>query len=233
MTTPNSTTSAFRIDGKVALITGGASGLGLAGAKALLDAGATGVTLVDLNPHSLEAVTQGSSPLAGYESKVHVFSGDVGDERVNEGMMAASIERWERAPEVVVLCAGISQDYQVPLAEMPEEVWDKVIRVNLKGCEYLIDFGVCGLLMSLWVAFLGLKHAAKAMLASPEGGKGSSIILISSQLGLDGMSLLPASHGSWLIRGIGVPNAGAYSASKVLSLSGSDEGHTDAPNSLR
>lgn len=135
MTTPNSTTSAFRVDGKVALITGGASGLGLAGAKALLDAGAAGVTLVDLNPRSLEAVTQDSRLLAGYEEKVHVFAGDVGDEQVNEGMMEASVGRWGKAPEVAVLCAGISQDYQVPLADMPEEVWDKVIRVNLKGCE--------------------------------------------------------------------------------------------------
>ncbi|KAI5450186.1 hypothetical protein NCC49_003335 [Naganishia albida] len=179
MTSSNATTSAFRIDGKTALLTGGASGLGLAGAKALLDAGAAGITLVDLNPSALKAATSDSGPLGAYKDKVHVFSGDVGEEAVNEGMIRSASERWGRAPEIVVLCAGISQDRQVPLAEMDERVWDKVMRVNLKG------------------SFLGLKHAAKGMLANPQGGRGCSIILISSQLGLDG-----------------VPNAGAYAASK-------------------
>ncbi|KAJ9119323.1 hypothetical protein QFC24_005794 [Naganishia onofrii] len=171
----NPTTAAFRVDGKVCLITGGASGLGLAGARALLDAGAVGVTLVDMNPTTLASA---SASLQSAD-KVSTFAGDVSKEEVNKGMVEHVKERWGKAPEVMVLCAGISQAYQVPLAEMPEEVWDKVMAVNLKG------------------SFLGLKHAAAAMLANPEGGKGCSIILISSQLGLDG-----------------VPNAGAYSASK-------------------
>lgn len=51
-------------------------------------------------------------------------------------MIRSASERWGRAPEIVVLCAGISQDRQVPLAEMDERVWDKVMRVNLKGCEF-------------------------------------------------------------------------------------------------
>lgn len=75
MTSSNATTSAFRIDGKTALLTGGASGLGLAGAKALLDAGAAGITLVDLNPSALTAATSDSGPLGAYKDKVHVFSG--------------------------------------------------------------------------------------------------------------------------------------------------------------
>jgi NAD(P)-dependent dehydrogenase (short-subunit alcohol dehydrogenase family) len=136
MTTTNSTTAAFRIDGKVCLITGGASGLGLAGAKALLDAGAAGITLVDRNPQSLQAVTQESGPLAAYASKIHLFAGDVGEETANREMVRDAAERWGKAPEVVVLCAGISQDYQVSLAEMPEEVFDKVMRVNVKGSKW-------------------------------------------------------------------------------------------------
>lgn len=42
------------------------------------------------------------------------------------------------------------------------------------------------------IAFLGLKHAAKGMLANPQGGRGCSIILISSQLGLDGTFFTPS-----------------------------------------
>lgn len=73
------------------------------------------------------------------------------------------------------------------------------------------------LLFMRTLAFLGLKHAAKAMLANPEGGKGCSIILISSQLGLDGTSSL--ANCPEADYGIGVPNAGAYAASKVCPLS--------------
>jgi NAD(P)-dependent dehydrogenase (short-subunit alcohol dehydrogenase family) len=136
MSTVNSTTSAFRVDGKVCLITGGASGLGLAGAKALLDAGAAGITLVDRNPQSLEAAISSTGPLAEYASKLQVYAGDIGDEAVNREMVRLASERWGKAPEVAVLCAGISQDFQVSLAEMPEEVFDKVMRVNVKGSEY-------------------------------------------------------------------------------------------------
>ncbi|GHJ89465.1 hypothetical protein NliqN6_5867 [Naganishia liquefaciens] len=171
----NTTASAFRIDGKSCLITGGASGLGLASARALLDAGASGITLVDLSQASLQSAVTG--PLKGFQDRVELVSGDISEESVNEEMVKRAKERWGKAPEVVVLCAGISQDYQVPLVDMEEAIWDKVMGVNLKG------------------SFLGLKHAGKAM--TENGGKGGSIILISSQLGLDG-----------------VPNAGAYSASK-------------------
>lgn len=134
MSSPNETASAFRVDGKVCLITGGASGLGLAGAKALLQAGATGITLVDLSPSSL--LTALSSPaLAPFTDRIHTFAGDIGEESVNAGMIRSAVERWGRAPEVVVLCAGISQAYQVGLVDMEEGVWDRVMRVNLKGCE--------------------------------------------------------------------------------------------------
>jgi NAD(P)-dependent dehydrogenase (short-subunit alcohol dehydrogenase family) len=138
MSSPNATASAFRIDGKVCVITGGASGLGLASAIALLDAGASGVTLVDLNPSSLQSVLSG--PLKAYEGRVDTYSGDIGEESVNEGMIAQATQKWGKAPEVAVLCAGISQSHQVPLCEMGEEVWDKVMKVNLKGCEFILLF---------------------------------------------------------------------------------------------
>lgn len=71
------------------------------------------------------------------------------------------------------------------------------------------------------VAFLGLKHAGKAMTGNANGGKGGSIILISSQLGLDGTfrrhhRSIPFFAETLFSRlCLGVPNAGAYSASKV------------------
>lgn len=138
----NPTATAFRIDAKTCLITGAGSGLGLASALALLDAGSPGLTLVDLSLSALQSALEG--PLKGYEDRVELVSGDVGDEKVNALMVERAQKRWGRAPEVVVLCAGISQDYQVPLVDMDEAVWDKVMRVNLKGCEsaFLSPFSI-------------------------------------------------------------------------------------------
>ncbi|KAI5476070.1 hypothetical protein MNV49_000442 [Pseudohyphozyma bogoriensis] len=52
-------------------------------------------------------------------------------------------------------------------------------------------------------SFLGLKHSAKAMLASPSGGKGCSIVLVASQLGLDGAPLItPYVASKFAVRGM-------------------------------
>lgn len=52
-----------------------------------------------------------------------------------------------------------------------------------------------------FAAFLGVKHSLKAILASPNGGKGGSIVLTASQLGLDGAPELSACEfGLWSLR---------------------------------
>lgn len=113
------------VTGASALITGGASGLGLATAKALTDAGAT-VTIVDL-PSSAGA--DRASELGGVFAPADVTSPEQIAEAVAKATASAPLR-------VVVNCAGIAPPAKVldrdgnpsPLAD-----FEKLIRVNLVG----------------------------------------------------------------------------------------------------
>ncbi|GAA5820460.1 hypothetical protein JCM3770_003387 [Rhodotorula araucariae] len=166
------------LEGKVAIITGGGSGIGLATAKAFLAAGAAGITLVDLRADALAAAVA-SLGLSEAEAAARVLTvaGDVADEATAEAYANETAARFGRV-DVSVQCAGISPP-ACDVVDLDVDEWDRTIRVNLRG------------------VFLGVKHSLKAMLASPSGGQGCSVVLVSSQLGLDGY-----------------PGAAAYSASK-------------------
>ncbi|BGP47385.1 hypothetical protein JCM10450v2_003237 [Rhodotorula kratochvilovae] len=165
------------LEGKVAIVTGGASGIGLATVKAFLAAGAAGVTLVDLRDSALTAAVTSLSLSDADAARVLTVTGDVSDEATAEEYARRTVERFGRV-DVSVQCAGISPP-AANVVDMDVEEWDRAMRVNLRG------------------VFLGVKHSLKAMLASPSGGDGCSVVIISSQLGLDGY-----------------PGAAAYSASK-------------------
>ncbi|GAA5831111.1 hypothetical protein JCM11251_005148 [Rhodosporidiobolus azoricus] len=160
--------SALSMEGKVAIVTGGAGGIGLATAKAFLAAGVLGVTLVDLSPSGLSAACDSLSSSGFDASRVLTVSGDVGQEAAAQEYVEKTVEKWGRL-DVSVQCAGISP----PLTDVVDttaEQWDKVIHVNLRG------------------VFLGVRESLKAMFDSPSKGQGCSIVLISSQLGLDGFA---------------------------------------------
>ena len=120
----------FRLDGKRALITGAASGIGEATARLFTEAGAS-VALVDVDRVRLEGVTQ---DLAGATS--HVC--DITDE--------AQVRRlFEEIGDVDILvnCAGIGL---VGTAEETAiEDWRRLFRVNVEGCFLMIRAGLPGL----------------------------------------------------------------------------------------
>ncbi len=113
------------LDGKAAVVTGGASGLGAASAKALTERGAR-VTLVDLNEEMGEGTAKG---LGGVFAKA-----DVAD----EAQMAAAIDtaRAAHGPvRVLVNCAGIAATVKTTSRGNPHalDIFERVVRVNLIG----------------------------------------------------------------------------------------------------
>ncbi|GAA6042867.1 hypothetical protein JCM8097_007199 [Rhodosporidiobolus ruineniae] len=159
--------AALSLEGKVAVITGGAGGIGLATAEAFLKAGALGVTLVDLSPSALS--TAESTLSASCDPyRVLTVSGDVSDESVAAEYVQKTVDKFGRL-DVSVQCAGISPPL-VDVVDTAAEEWDKVMKVNVRG------------------VFLGVRESLKAMFASPSKGEGCAIVLISSQLGLDGFA---------------------------------------------
>ena len=159
---------AERVAGKVALITGGASGLGAESGRRLAREGAK-VVLTDLNLEAAQAVAD-EILSEGHEARA--LAHDVTDEARWAEIVAEVLTRHGRL-DVLVNSAGVGGGE--PILEATLEGWRRVTGINLDG------------------TFLGIRHAAPAMVAAGRG----SIINLSSILGK-----------------VGMPGAAAYCASK-------------------
>ena len=114
-----------RLEGKVAIVTGGAQGIGFATVRKFLDEGAA-VALCDVRK---EGVDQAVEALAAHGP----VSGHVVDvtRRDQVDAMVESVKERHGRIDVLVNNAGITRD--ALLQKMTEEQFDKVIAVNLKG----------------------------------------------------------------------------------------------------
>jgi 2-keto-3-deoxy-L-fuconate dehydrogenase len=123
---PAEKSKGFRLDGKAAIVTGGASGIGLAIARKFASHGAC-VYLVDLNLQAAEAAAQ--QIIDGGEAKVRAYGCDVGQqEQVNS--VFENIFREDRI-DILANNAGIA--HVGKLENTSEKDFDDVFRVNVKG----------------------------------------------------------------------------------------------------
>ena len=114
-----------RLDGKVAIITGGAGGIGRAAAKLFTEEGAK-VMLVDIDEKALkEVVAEIGKTNATYKVA------DVGDPIGNQAFVAETLERFG-AVDIALLNAGIEGMIK-PINEYTPEMFDKVMHVNVRG----------------------------------------------------------------------------------------------------
>lgn len=131
----------FRLDGRVAVITGAASGIGGAIAEVFAERGAT-PALLDLN---LEAARRRAQSLP---SEALAFACDVSD----EGSVAAAIEQVLAETgriDVLVNCAGIAD--LAPAEDLTTASWQRTLAINLTG------------------TFLVSRAVGRAMLAAGQG----------------------------------------------------------------
>ena len=113
-----------RLTGKVALITGGGTGLGAAFAKRFVDEGAK-VVITGRRKELLDKVAEGLP-----EGSVLVFQGDVSHFEQAQAMVDATINFGGKI-DVLVNNAGI--DPAATVVDIPIEQWQKVIDINLTG----------------------------------------------------------------------------------------------------
>ncbi|HEX8459671.1 MAG TPA: SDR family NAD(P)-dependent oxidoreductase [Pyrinomonadaceae bacterium] len=118
----------LNLDGRVAVVTGGSRGIGKAVAERLAEAGAH----VVVNYKSVEAAAE--ETVAGisrrFGTEALAVRSDVCEVAGAEHLIAATIEKFGRL-DILVCNAGIWEGAAVE--EMSEELWDRVIEVNLKG----------------------------------------------------------------------------------------------------
>lgn len=117
----------FSLNGKVAVVTGAAQGIGLATADALSEAGAT-VIIADMNP---DTAAKSSQALQAKGRKVEWEKLDVTDARAVEQVHSAIIARHGKV-DILVNNAGIALSNR-PAETMDDATWLKVIDVNLNG----------------------------------------------------------------------------------------------------
>ncbi|MDX2005568.1 MAG: glucose 1-dehydrogenase [Meiothermus sp.] len=116
----------FKLENKVAVVTGGARGIGLAIATALAQAGAA-VVIADLNPDSGEASAQG---LRDGGLRAEFVQLDVTDSAQVDAV-AREIERRHGRVDVLVNNAGICRN--TPALEVSDAEWLEVFNVNVHG----------------------------------------------------------------------------------------------------
>jgi NAD(P)-dependent dehydrogenase (short-subunit alcohol dehydrogenase family) len=120
---------------KVCVITGGAGSIGLASARLFLEQGARGVVLVDLHEHDLHRASQDLPA-----DRVACVAADVTQADQVCGFIAAARERWGGI-DVLFSNAG-NAGVVAPLASYPEEVFDSVLAVHVRGAFLVCKYGL-------------------------------------------------------------------------------------------
>jgi NAD(P)-dependent dehydrogenase (short-subunit alcohol dehydrogenase family) len=118
-----------RIEGKRAIVTGAASGIGLATARRFVEEGAR-VAAADVNAEGLEA----AFPENG---SVRTFAVDVADRAAVERFVDEAAE-WLGGVDILVNSAGTIGEG--PTLDLAEDEWDRVVDVNLKGSFFCSQF---------------------------------------------------------------------------------------------
>ena len=153
----------FKLDGRVALVTGASTGLGAAIAVALAEAGAR--VACHGNTQSPQSTCKRISSAGGV---AHAFSGDLSEPRTPKRLIDQTLERFDRL-DILINNAGIIR--RAPAVEYSDDDWTTVLEVNLTSVFRLSQL------------------AGRQMIESGCGGK---IVNIASLLSFQGGITVPA-----------------------------------------
>jgi len=155
-----------KLDGKVAIVTGGVAGIGLAACKLFVQEGAK-VLMVDLSEDALAKQVEQLG-----ESDISYFPADVSKEDQTKDYVQAAVDRYGGV-DVYVANAGILGPV-APITDYPIDMFDRVFEVNVRG------------------TWLGIKYVLPYLQQKNEG----SIILTSSIAGIKGFPYVSVYSGT-------------------------------------
>jgi NAD(P)-dependent dehydrogenase (short-subunit alcohol dehydrogenase family) len=142
---------------RTAVVTGGASGIGLATARMIVGRGGR-VVVVDVDADAAQAAA------ADLGDAAVAFAGSIADPEVCEGMVATAVEAFGRL-DAAVNCAGVNLGRGVRLADMDRDDYRRMIDVNVNG------------------TFFSMQAEIRALLAGGEGGAIVNVGSVLSQVG--------------------------------------------------
>jgi NAD(P)-dependent dehydrogenase (short-subunit alcohol dehydrogenase family) len=184
---------------KVAVVTGAASGIGLAVARRLSAAGAA-VVIGDLNGAAAEAAA------AGLGGKAVAVAGDVCAWATGEALAQAAADHFGGL-DILINCAGLFPSGAA--LDLTEAHWDQVVDVNLKGAMSLSqacgrrmrDFGRGGAIVNI-ASVQGLRpKAGKAAYASSKAGLIALTEVLAQELAAHGVRVNAVAPGPVMSEG--------------------------------
>jgi NAD(P)-dependent dehydrogenase (short-subunit alcohol dehydrogenase family) len=164
-----------RLDGKVAIITGAATGIGRAIALRFASEGCAGLVLATSRNMAGLAAVVAEIDSVGRASRAVTCRADVSVDADIRAMVQSALDRFGRLDVLVNNAAH--QQTSAPADQLAEEVWDRTLDVSLKG------------------AFLGAKHAIPAMLATAGRGSVVNVSSVNSFIHAPGLPAYSAAKG--------------------------------------
>ncbi|XP_036622097.1 estradiol 17-beta-dehydrogenase 8 [Trichosurus vulpecula] len=193
----------LRLRSALALVTGAGSGIGRAVSLRLAREGAL-VVASDRDGAAAEEtmrLLEGPRSEAGAGPGCHAaFQADVAEAGAVQGLIEQIQACFSRPPSVVVSCAGITRDEF--LLRMPEDYWDEVIAVNLKGtflvtqaaARALVSSGCAGSIINIGSIIGKVGNLGQANYAASKAGVEGMTRTVARELGRHGIrcnSILP------------------------------------------
>jgi NAD(P)-dependent dehydrogenase (short-subunit alcohol dehydrogenase family) len=163
-----------RLEGKVILVTGAASGMGRVATRIFTGHGAK-VIAADLNAAGLDAVIAELDPSS--QEAVHPVAGNVTSSADVARMVGEGVGRFGSL-NVLYNNAGIMPEADTSVIETTEDVWDQILDVNLKSIYLVCKHGIPAMLESgggsiiniaSFVAIVGCTNPQDAYTASKGG----------------------------------------------------------------
>ena len=168
---PRTTIDGFRLDGRVAIVTGASRGIGRAIAEALAGAGADLV----LGARAGEALFEAARDIGRATGRrVSTIAGDVAERATHEALVREATETLGRV-DILVNNAGLNR--RGDTLDYTETDWDAVLGADLKG------------------AFFLAQRCGQAMIDRGGGGKVINILSLASAVGLPGAPAYAAAKG--------------------------------------
>ena len=158
---PDRATSARALEGKVAIVTGSTSGIGLGIARGFAAAGAS----IVLNGFGDTAEIEAT--LDQLESSFHVpalyLGADMSNAASIENMVAAVLRSWSRV-DILVNNAGIQ--HVAPLESFPVEKWNAILAINLASAFHTTRLALPSMRANKWGRIINIA-SAHGLVASP------------------------------------------------------------------
>lgn len=162
------------LDQKVALVTGGGSGIGLAAARALAVEGCR-IVLADLRPEAALAELEAAHPGA-----VHAVAGDVSVPAEARRAVHAAVERFGRL-DVLVTSAGVYET--TGIEGLTDEEWERTLAINLGGTFMCAREAISAMAVNGWGRVITL-----ASMAAQTGGAAAGPAYVASKAAVMGIT---------------------------------------------